>query len=241
MRRTLDRLAPLLLCFLAISALAATAACGGNEGNPSAESPSVTATVPAAASQTPPPASPPPQSDNSMQAELDADPRLPGVYYPPHPGADGVYGTGDDRLHVGDDVIVPICTPAQLAANAVSDPPCYTSNPPASGPHNSPVDFGVLRNAAPKEALVHNMEHGGVVVWFNTDDAAVIEELAAIVTDYIDRRSLVVMSRYTEMEPDTIALTAWTRLDKFPVSDYERKRVTDFVTEHLKRFNPEGF
>ena len=239
MPRTPDCLAPLLLYFLAIGLLAATAACGGNEGNPSAEKPSVTAAVPAAATQALPPASPPPQSDNGMQAELDADPRLPGVYYPPHPGADGVYGTGDDRLHVGDDVIIPICTPAQLAAAAFSDPLCYTSNPPASGPHNSPADFGVLLNAAPKEALVHNMEHGGVVVWYNTDDTAVIEELAAIVN--IDRRSLVVMSQYTEMEPDTIALTAWTRLDKFPVSDFERKRVTDFVAEHLKRFNPEGF
>ena len=67
------------------------------------------------------------------------------------------------------------------------------------------MPFKVLDNPAAKENLVHNMEHGGVVVWFNTDDQVVIDELASIVNDYLDRRRLVVMSQYTEMEPDTIA------------------------------------
>jgi hypothetical protein len=85
------------------------------------------------------------------------------------------------------------------------------------------------------------MEHGGVVVWYNTDNAEVIDNLTDIVNEQLDRRRLVVMSRYTGMEADTIALTAWTRLDKFPVSDFTEKRVEDFISEHNKRFNPEGF
>ena len=172
-------------------------------------------------------------TSDSRRAEQNADPQLPGVYYQPHPVG---------RAHFGNGVVVPTCTEEQLAAEAVSDPLCYTSNPPASGPHaSSPMPFKVLDNPAAKENLVHNMEHGGVVVWFNTDDQVVIDELASIVNDYLDRRRLVVMSQYTEMEPDTIALTAWTRLDKFPVSDFEKKRVTDFIDEHQKRFNPEDF
>jgi hypothetical protein len=43
------------------------------------------------------------------------------------------------------------------------------------------------------------------------------------------------------MEPNTIAFTAWTRLDKFPVSELTRERLQDFVDAHHKRFNPEGF
>ena len=54
--------------------------------------------------------------------------------------------------------------------------PVYNSNPPTSGPHSAtPMPFKVLDNPAPKENLVHNMEHGGVVVWYNTDDAGVID------------------------------------------------------------------
>jgi hypothetical protein len=49
------------------------------------------------------------------------------------------------------------------------------------------------------------------------------------------------MSFYDGMEPDTIALTAWTRLDKFPISELTEDRVVDFIDTHHKRFNPEGF
>ncbi|MFQ6019567.1 MAG: DUF3105 domain-containing protein, partial [Dehalococcoidia bacterium] len=44
----------------------------------------------------------------------------------------------------------------------------YNSNPPTSGPHAPrPADLGVHTTPVPKEALVHNMEHASVVVWYN--------------------------------------------------------------------------
>ena len=52
--------------------------------------------------------------------ELDDSTSLPGVYLPPHPGADGRVGTTDDRSHFANGVVVPICTPQQVAANNVS-------------------------------------------------------------------------------------------------------------------------
>jgi len=182
-----------------------------------------------------------------QKAELDSSDKIPGKYIAPHPGADGQLCTVaacipnmDDRTHLQE--IIPICTSEQLASGNVSKPLCYNSNPPTSGPHNSsPMPFKVLENPAPKESLVHNMEHGGVVVWYNTDDANVIKQLADTVNSELDRRRLVVMSKYTEMEPNTIAVTAWTRLDKFSVSDFNAKRVRDFIEENSKRFNPEGF
>lgn len=184
-----------------------------------------------------------PDESSWNKAQLDDDPKLPGVYYPPHPGADGKLtpGTGDDRTHYKNDVIIPICTQAQLDSGNWSDPLCYQSNPPTSGPHaESPMPFGVLQNPGRKENLIHNMEHGGVVVWYNTDDQSVIDKLKKIVEDETGRRKLVVMSKYTDMEPNTIAITAWTRLDKFSVSDFTEKRVVDFIEEHSRRFNPEG-
>jgi hypothetical protein len=49
------------------------------------------------------------------------------------------------------------------------------------------------------------------------------------------------MSAYSGMEADTIAITAWTRLDKFAVSDLTEERVQEFIDANHKRFNPEGF
>jgi hypothetical protein len=43
------------------------------------------------------------------------------------------------------------------------------------------------------------------------------------------------------MESETIALTSWTRLDKFSASELTRDRVQEFINENHKRFNPEGF
>jgi hypothetical protein len=177
-----------------------------------------------------------------QEAELDDDARLPGAYIQPHPGADGLYGNTDDRAHFANGIVYPICTAEQIASNDIFEPVCYTSNPPTSGPHAaSPMTFKVLENPAPKENLIHNMEHGGVVVWVNTNNAEVIRELESVVNNALDRRRLVVMSRYSEMEPETIAVTSWTRLDKFPVSEFTNKRVSDFIEEHQRRFNPEGF
>ncbi|MGE0059450.1 MAG: DUF3105 domain-containing protein [Dehalococcoidia bacterium] len=177
-----------------------------------------------------------------LEAQRDDDPDLPGKYIPPHPGADGQVETSDDRSHFGTGTVVPICTADQLASGNVSNPLCYTSNPPTSGPHaDQPMPFKVLENPAPKENLVHNMEHGGIVIWYNTSNQDVINQLKSITQDNVDRRRFVVMTQYTGMEADTIAVTAWTRMDKFPVSEFDKKRIDDFISEHHKRFNPEGF
>ena len=184
-----------------------------------------------------------PASDPSwLTAQRNDDPDLPGQYFPPHPGGDGEIDTRDDRDHFATGQIVPICTPEQIAANDISDPVCYTSNPPTSGPHAvQPMPFRILENPAPKENLLHSMEHGGVIVWYNTTNQEVIDDLESLVQDQIDRRRFVALTEYPDMEPDTIAITAWTRLDKFPVSEFDEKRIEDFINEHHKRFNPEGF
>jgi hypothetical protein len=46
---------------------------------------------------------------------------------------------------------------------------------------------------------------------------------------------------YTGMEDETIAITSWTRIDKFPVSELTEERLKNFINENHKRFNPEGF
>jgi hypothetical protein len=185
----------------------------------------------------------------AFAAQLDSDSALPGQYVPPHPGADGQLcserscaASMDDRRHVSDAVLIPICSKDQTTRNKISDPYCYTSNPPTSGNHGpAPAPFAILRQPANKEALVHNMEHGGVVVWYNTTDQRLIKQLEDVVSRELRQQRLVVISAYAEMEPETIALTSWTRLDKFSTRDFTEQRVEKFIERHNKRFNPEGF
>ena len=180
-------------------------------------------------------------------AMLDDSKSLPGTYVSPHPGADGracetksCVNNMDDRNHVSG--TIPICTAAQISSRSFSNPLCYGSNPPTSGPHASQFATNrVFDEPVAKESLVHAMEHAAVIIWYNTTDRTVIETLAKITNGANQSRKFVVMSKYDGMESNTIALTAWTRLDKFSVSDFKDQRVLDFINAHSRRFNPEGF
>ena len=175
-------------------------------------------------------------------AELDDDEELAGVYVPPHPGPDGQQDTGDERQHFNPGAVVPICSNEQIASGTVSNPLCYTSNPPTSGPHSAtPQGFTNLENPAAKENIVHSMEHGGVYIWYNVSGQAEIDLIKDVVSENTEQRRFVGSTTYEEMEAETVAITSWTRIDKFPVAELTRERLQDFIDDHNKRFNPEGF
>lgn len=113
---------------------------------------------------------------------------------------------------------------------------------PANAPaFCGPVPWGAYRDPWPAEATVHNMEHGGVVVWYNSTDTSVRDQLEEWVIDEGNRGGFVVLTPYSDIPKDTIALTAWARRDVFPVSDLTEKRVKDFIVKLNCHFNPEGF
>jgi hypothetical protein len=177
---------------------------------------------------------------DAYKPEFDSRSSLPGVYVPPNPGLDGQLLTRDDFMHLDNGVRYPLCSPDAIAANQIAG--CYNSNPPTSGPHAAgAAAIRVYDFAVPKENLVHNMEHGAVVIWYNTTNTAAVSMLTRLALDAEAAGKAVLMTPYPEMEPDTIALTGWTRLDKFRTADLTEKRVKDFIAAHERRFNPEGF
>ncbi len=125
----------------------------------------------------------------------------------------------------------------------------YNSNPPTSGPHAPRASaWGVSDKPLPKEVPIHNMEHGGVIVWYNCDggpealDEAACrqlrDQLAALVEAAVASGKEVLLTPYAEMD-HRIALTAWQQLDVF--DEFDEARVRAFVESFERRFNPEGF
>ena len=124
----------------------------------------------------------------------------------------------------------------------------YNSNPPTSGDHAAvPATWGVHDEAVPKEQAVHNMEHGGVVVWYNCDSggqpldangcAALKNQLMAVVKPDVDDGMFIVMTPYSEMD-SRIALTAWQYLDTF--DNFDAARVRAFIASFECRSGPEA-
>ena len=184
--------------------------------------------------------------DRGRAAEADGDPSLPGEFVDLQTIYRGFYGNPDGPAtapHVQADV--------DYAADG-------NSNPPAGGPHwgsgpcgsdptapassfCGPAPWGIYREPWAAETLVHNMEHAGFVIWYNTSDAVVVDELERLAEQRLNAGQTLVLAPYPDMEADHVAITSWSRIDKFPVEEFEGSRIEAFIDAHLCRFDPEDF
>jgi hypothetical protein len=93
----------------------------------------------------------------------------------------------------------------------------YNTFPPTTGPHfEIPATWDVYTEPVEQFRLVHNLEHGGVVVQYGED---VPESAVAEIRDwYLDDPNGIIVAPLPELE-DKIALTAWTTPDPAPGED----------------------
>jgi hypothetical protein len=112
-----------------------------------------------------------------------------------------------------------------LHLQSASDPHTpYNSEPPTSGPHLGYLaPWGVHTRPIVNELQVHNLEDGGVMVQYNCTCPELVDKLKAIVSRY---DKFVVLAPYPAMK-SRIALTAWTRIDRF--EEFDERRVVRFI------------
>ena len=184
--------------------------------------------------------------EGAAAAEADPNPELPGEFVNLQTIYGGAYGSVEGTTtapHVTRDV------------DYLED---QGELPPAGGPHwgtagacptdpedaplyCGPVPWGIHRQPWRMESVVHNMEHGGAILWYNTTDQGIIDELEDLIKGRLNRGDLLVMVPLPEMEEETIAVSSWSRRDKFSVDEYNRNRVEEFFDKNERRFNPEDF
>jgi hypothetical protein len=112
--------------------------------------------------------------------------------------------------------------------DGASHPP-YNSDPPTSGWHYvEPADAGYYEEPLEDEQLIHNLEHGHVVISYDCSKLADCDAVKADLRDLVDRFDawkIVAVPR--ENADAAIALTAWGRIDKLEV--YDEDRIVRFV------------
>lgn len=136
----------------------------------------------------------------------------------PHPGED-VAIQGHDHISPG----VP------------HDP--YNSDPPTSGPHYAqPAEAGFYDDAPADEYLIHSMEHGYVIIWYNCDKltTGTCDQLKADIRDLMSHAGVSAITSTLKLiavprpsMPQVIALTAWGRIDK--IATFDRTEIMDFI------------
>ncbi|HEY9693847.1 MAG TPA: DUF3105 domain-containing protein [Oculatellaceae cyanobacterium] len=111
----------------------------------------------------------------------------------------------------------------------------YNSNPPTSGKHYAvPAEWGIYNIAPVDEKLVHNLEHGGIVISYNPDkiNGQELENLRAQVRKLSTINPRVILTPRQNLE-SAIALTAWGYLQK--LDKYNPTAVKTFYDAHIAR------
>ncbi|MDE3102104.1 MAG: DUF3105 domain-containing protein [Chloroflexota bacterium] len=115
----------------------------------------------------------------------------------------------------------------------------YKTDPPTSGSHwdqagVAPVSWGVKDTTQPNEAIVHNLEHGGIVVFYKDLSAGDLSSLSALVREIAQNGyPKMVLEPYPLKDPGIhIALSAWRWSLKLPA--YDDVQIVKFVKAHYE-------
>ncbi len=126
-----------------------------------------------------------------------------------------------------------------------SDPNCgsnpYSSLPATSGPHWDPsgiANWGVYTTPQPETQLIHNLEHGGIVIWYDPE-ALTVESIDAL-TGYVQNQNASGLSgRYkfilspwgaSEPLPAPVVATAWRWSLELETADIDA--IDEFARAH---------
>jgi hypothetical protein len=121
-----------------------------------------------------------------------------------------------------------------------TDPGQYNSDPPTSGLHYATeAEAGFYDEniyTYPAGYLVHNLEHGYVVLWYNCDllDETGCVEVKSQIRSVMDELGGIKLIAYPWNSIDVpVAMTSWGRIQKFEIFDVEQAKA--FYRANLNR------
>ena len=108
--------------------------------------------------------------------------------------------------------------------------------PPTSGSHDGiSTPYGFLGQALIAESVVHNMEHGAVVIWYQPGDPDLAGDVNRLVRDLGE--TCLVAGSFAQMSFE-VAATVWGRV--LPLEAYDREALAEFVREYRAERGPEA-
>ena len=155
---------------------------------------------------------------------------LAGLLIPNNSGAGGsreyVEGVGEQqeimptRLHVAE--------PRRVT---------YNTTPPTSGDHwDWWARCGFYPDGMADERIVHNLEHGNIIVSYNLPDPAV-QQLEDFMDNFELAPAWAVTRYYDQIPANTVALSAWGVLDT--MQGVDEQRIERFFREYAGTLGPE--
>ena len=119
----------------------------------------------------------------------------------------------------------------------------YNSDPPTSGQHYAqPAEAGFYEEAPPDERLVHNLEHGHIVVYYNCSGLSdtACEELRDGIREAMEAAGVVPSTRTLKIVAvprpgmeNMITYTSWGKL--YRAETFDREELLLFVKQNRNR------
>lgn len=113
----------------------------------------------------------------------------------------------------------------------------YKATIPTSGPHANPAQWGVSEQELPDESIIHNMEHGGVIISYRPDlDPAIVEKLKGLfakpyaVSTFTPNKAIV-MPRANQEKP--IVLASWNRI--LEIDTFNQQTLIDYYLGNVSK------
>lgn len=120
------------------------------------------------------------------------------------------------------------------------DPNPYNSNPPTSGLHyEEDLQAGFYAENVydyPEGYLVHNLEHGYIIFWYNCSilDEMECRDLTEQIRDVMDERDNFKLIAYPWEKIDTaLVLTSWGR--RLAMDSFNREEALDFIDRNINK------
>jgi len=113
----------------------------------------------------------------------------------------------------------------------------YAQSPPLSGPHyDRPTEGGFYENPQPAGNIVHSLEHGAVVIYYN--ESAMNESTRTSLQQFANThtgtwRSVIVVPNENASAESDFVLTAWR--NRMYMDSYDAQVVFEFLSEFLGR------
>ena len=114
----------------------------------------------------------------------------------------------------------------------------YNTLPPASGDHwSSPVRCGYYEDGLDDERIVHNLEHGNIVLSYNLSGDEEVDQLKDAL-DGVELSDLWGVTRsYDQIPSGTVVLAAWGVLDT--MQGVDKGRIKTFFETYSGALGPE--
>ena len=130
--------------------------------------------------------------------------------------------------------------PTAIHTSSLGETVEYTTIPPTSGNHfGTPAQCGIYDREVQDEQVVHNMEHGHVVISYNLTDPEEARRFLALAETLPSLGIWGIVRPYSKIDDGTVAMTAWGVRDE--VQGVDEERIREFYETYIRnRFSEEA-